>query len=176
MEASAGFALIEIATGNVVARTAALPWRVAVIGTGVCDFDAVGQIMPDADRPTHRVVQAVMINNPPGELYAPIGESVAYNAAAGRVEVTMSYPAQPNVTPPVEVIRVAYLKAALAQIGKLTVVDAAVTDPVMKALWEYAADIRRDDPDMHAIATALNIDLNDVWTRAQAIRASRGGE
>lgn len=70
-----------------------------------------------------------------------------------------------------EVIRVAYLKAALAQINKLDVVNSAVTDPVQKALWSSATEIKRTDPNMIQVAQALSIDLDDLWSRALAIRA-----
>jgi hypothetical protein len=82
---------------------------------------------------------------------------------------------EPAPEAPVETIRVAYLVAALAQINKRNAVDAHISDPVLRALWDRATEIRRDDPDMAAVAAALNVDLSDVWARARAIRAARVG-
>lgn len=97
------------------------------------------------------------------------GRDLALHAlAVRRSEITgESLPA-----PPVETIRVAWVKASLAQIGKLEPVNAAVTDPVLKALWDSATEIRRDDPDMVEVAAALSIDLDHLWARARAIRAA----
>ena len=103
----------------------------------------------------------------------PIEDSIAIGIDA--VTITMADP-PPAPAPPAEVIRIAYLKAALAEAGELARVDAAVTDPVLRALWEYAADIRRDDRDIIAMATALSIDLDALWRRAREIRVERGLE
>jgi len=100
------------------------------------------------------------------------GDYAALKAAEARGEIAIA----PYVAPPAppETIKTAYLKAAMAQIGKLAAVDAAVTDPVLAVLWANATEMRRDDPDMAAIARGLSIDLDDLWTRARAIRAARG--
>lgn len=101
-----------------------------------------------------------------------VGESGIESVA---IEIDRVVITRTPAPPPVEVIRTAYLAAALAQIGKLAAVDAAVGgDPVLDALWKRATEMRRDDPDMAAVAKALSIDLDDVWTRARAIRAARG--
>lgn len=97
----AGYSLIAIASGAVVATRGALPCRIDVPNVGVCDFDAPGQVMPDAQAPTHRLVARVLVDDPPGALYAPTGETEAYDPVAGRVVVTRLYPAAPNVMPPV---------------------------------------------------------------------------
>lgn len=102
-----------------------------------------------------------------------LDELTAECAAAGIVPQSPSAPVTTSIAPPPETIRAAYLKAALAQIDKLTAVDAAVTDPVLKTLWASATEIRRDDPDVAAVAAALAIDLNDLWARARTIRAAR---
>ncbi len=74
-------------------------------------------------------------------------------------------------------IHKAWLRAALASIEKLAAVDAAVqaAGAVQWELWANATTISQDDPDVNAIATALGIDLDAVFTAARAIRAARGG-
>lgn len=106
-----------------------------------------------------------------------------YAAAAAQIialikerdDLALKLREQPFPQHPIETIRTAWLKAALAQIGKLADVNAAVTDPVFKALWDSATEIRRNDPDVIAVAAALAIDLDDLWARARAIRAARSG-
>lgn len=71
------------------------------------------------------------------------------------------------------VIKTAYLKAALAEIDKLDLVNSSVTDPVLKTLWENATEIKRTDPDVIQIAQQLNIDLDSLWIEAIRIRDSR---
>lgn len=87
-----------------------------------------------------------------------------------------SPPAPVPPSPPDET-HAAWLRAALAEAGKLDAVDAAVeaAGPVKLALWQYATTIRRDDPDVMAIAGALKIDLAALFLRADAIRRERTG-
>lgn len=173
MITSSGFALIRLSDHQIIGESGSLPWRVTVTDVGVCDFDAVGQVMPDADAPTHKLIERVTNDSPPGPQYTPTGSDVSYDPNSDRVIIKMIYPAQPNVVAPVEVIRTAYLKAALAQMNKLDVVEAAIQDPVLKALWDHATEMRRDDPDMIALAAALSIDIEAVWIAARAIREAR---
>jgi hypothetical protein len=74
-------------------------------------------------------------------------------------------------------IHKAWLRAALAEAGKLEAVDAAVqaAGPVKWELWSNATTISQDDPDVTAIASALGIDLAAVFTAARSIRTARGG-
>lgn len=74
-------------------------------------------------------------------------------------------------------IHKAYLRAALASIERLAEVDAAVQSAgaVKWELWANATTIAQDDADVNAIADALGIDLDAVFTAARAIRAARGG-
>lgn len=74
-------------------------------------------------------------------------------------------------------IHKAWLRAALADIGRIAELDAAVQSagPVPWELWSNATTISQDDPDVTAIAAALNIDLAAVFTAARAIRTARGG-
>jgi hypothetical protein len=69
-------------------------------------------------------------------------------------------------------IHVAWFRAALAEIEKLDIVDAAVTaaGPVQEQLWNYATTIRRNHPSIVSIAAALNIDLDALFIRAAQIR------
>jgi hypothetical protein len=78
--------------------------------------------------------------------------------------------------PPRE-IHIAWLKAALADLGKLDAVEAAVaTLPAAKRImWEYATSIIETDADVIAIAGALRIDLAAVFDRAEAIRSGKFG-
>jgi hypothetical protein len=72
-------------------------------------------------------------------------------------------------------IHVAWFKAALADMGKLNAVDAAVaTLPAAKqVMWEYATSINEADADVIAIAGALKINLAAVFDRAEAIRMDK---
>lgn len=74
-------------------------------------------------------------------------------------------------------IHIAWLRAALAEAGALTNVNAAVAaaGAVKQALWEYATTIRRADPDVGAIAGALSLDLDALFIRADEIRRERQG-
>lgn len=74
-------------------------------------------------------------------------------------------------------IHKAWLRAALADIGRIADVDAAVhtAGPVSWELWSNATTISQDDPEVNAIAGALGIDLDAVFAAALAIRAARGG-
>jgi len=76
---------------------------------------------------------------------------------------------------PVEQVHIAWLKAALAEAGKLDAVNAAVSKsgPVSSALWEYATTIRADDRDVVAIAAALRLDLTAMFRRAHALSKER---
>lgn len=74
-------------------------------------------------------------------------------------------------------IHIAWFKAALADLGKLDAVEAAVaTLPAAKRImWEYATSIIETDADVIAIAGALRIDLAAVFDRAEEIRAGKFG-
>lgn len=76
---------------------------------------------------------------------------------------------------PDRVIHKAYLRAALASIDKLAEVDAAVTAAgvVQWELWANATTISQDDPEVNAIAEALDIDLAAVFEIAHGIRSAR---
>lgn len=84
----------------------------------------------------------------------------------------------PPPPPPPRAILIGWFKAALSQMGKLTIVDQAVQGlPEWKRiLWEYATSVREDDADVVAVAGALNIDLAAVFDLAEEIRiATKGG-
>lgn len=83
---------------------------------------------------------------------------------------------EPVIPVPTE-IHVAWLRAALAEDGVLDDVNAAVAaaGAVKLALWEYATTIRRNDPDVVAIAGALSLDLDALFIRADEIRLERQG-
>lgn len=42
-------------------------------------------------------------------------------------------------------------------------------------LWANATTISQDDPDVNAIASAFDIDLDAVFTAARALREARAG-
>tara|TARA_R110002020_G_scaffold34066_33_gene103947 strand:- start:8922 stop:9422 length:501 start_codon:yes stop_codon:yes gene_type:complete len=77
------------------------------------------------------------------------------------------------VPAPVTSIHKAYFRAALAAFDKLGDVDAAVTaaGPVKAELWAGATTIDITDPDVVAIAGALEIDVAAVLTKAREIQA-----
>ena len=66
----------------------------------------------------------------------------------------------------------AYLRAALAEAGKLDTILANV-DPVKRELFKGATTFRRGEPDLEAGALAFGIDLAATFKRADEIRASR---
>lgn len=86
-------------------------------------------------------------------------------------------------TPPIasievpESVHIAWLEAALAEAGALDGVNAAVAaaGAVKLALWKRVTTIRRNDPDVVAIAGALSLDLDALFIRADEIRSERQG-
>lgn len=94
--------------------------------------------------------------------------------AARIAEIKSQIPATPS---PETAIHKAWVRAALASAGHLAAVDAAVQQAgaVKWELWANATAIDRNDSDVVAIAAALGIDLDAVFTEARAIRAARGG-
>lgn len=72
-------------------------------------------------------------------------------------------------------VHAAWLKAALAEIGKLDAVNAATVKAgaVPAALWATATTIRADDRDVIAVARALDIDLPTLFRRAASLRKER---
>lgn len=57
-----GFSLVRLSDGAEV-WAGTLPARVIIAGA-VCDFDRAGQVMPDKDRPTHKMVERNRIDRP----------------------------------------------------------------------------------------------------------------
>lgn len=98
------------------------------------------------------------------------------NVQTGDVTVNADFiaPFFPSPAMPRE-MHVAWFKAALADMGKLNAVDAAVaTLPATKqVMWEYATSINETDADVIAIADALQINLAAVFDRAEAIRTEK---
>lgn len=52
-----GYSLVRLSDGAVLANADYLPVRIAVDGVGVADFDAAGQVIPDSETPTHKLVE-----------------------------------------------------------------------------------------------------------------------
>lgn len=48
----------------------------------------------------YRAVNRVIVDNKPGEYYAPTGQTVVYDAANDRIVVTILYPGSPNIPIP----------------------------------------------------------------------------
>jgi hypothetical protein len=90
-------------------------------------------------------------------------------ADGGQIAAYVAPPAPPRE------IHVAWFKAALADMGKLNAVDAAVaTLPAAKqVMWEYATSINEADADVIAIASSLRINLATVFNKAETIRADK---
>ena len=73
--------------------------------------------------------------------------------------------------PPVTGVHIAWLEQALIEIDKLDAVNAAVAaDPAKASLWRRVVTVNRNDRDVIEVATALQIDLNALFSRADAIR------
>lgn len=80
-----------------------------------------------------------------------------------------------NVSPPsapgAREVHGAWFRAALAQMGVLATVRAAL-DPVKLTLFDGATAFRIDHPDVIAVASALGIEVAAVFDAAEALRAS----
>jgi len=100
------------------------------------------------------------------------------NVVTGEIVIEPDFiaPSFPEPAKPRE-IHIAWFKAALADMGHLDAVEAAVaTLPAAKRImWEYATSIIETDADVIAIAGALRIDLAAVFDRAEEIRAGKFG-
>lgn len=48
----------------------------------------------------YRAVNRVVVDNRPGQYYAPIGVSVVYDSGTDTVTATVQYPGSSNITPP----------------------------------------------------------------------------
>lgn len=71
------------------------------------------------------------------------------------------------------VVSMRQARLALAQVGKLAAVDAAVAaaDQATQISWEYATEVRRLDPVMCALARVLGMtdgDLDNLFKIARA--------
>lgn len=84
-----GYSLVEIASGQIIANPSGLPCRLDVAGVGVCDFDQPGQIMPDADAPTHKLVERVLSEPAPAQPATVSSETAVFDG--GQVVVTRTY-------------------------------------------------------------------------------------
>lgn len=76
---------------------------------------------------------------------------------------------------PIRDISMVWFRIALAELGHLQAVDAAVAQlgEAEQLLWEYGFSIREDDKDAMAIASALGIGLGVVFDKAEEIRSAR---
>lgn len=84
-----GYSLVEIASGAIIANPSNLPCRLDVAGVGVCDFDKPGQVMPDADAPTHKLVERVLSEPSPNQPATVSSETAAFDGE--KVVVTRTY-------------------------------------------------------------------------------------
>lgn len=105
---------------------------------------------------------------PDNEIRAALADWIAAGGVIG------AYVAPPASIEP-RSSHVAWIEAALAEIGKLEAVNAAVAaaGPVKLALWRRATTIKISDPDIAAIAAAIKIDLTALFDRADALRRAR---
>lgn len=87
-----GYSLVRLSDGAVLTSVAFLPCRLSVDGVGVVDFDAVGQVMPDADAPTHKLVErwATLPTTPRDEI---VSETDAFDGTKVIVTREWSTPA-----------------------------------------------------------------------------------
>lgn len=113
------------------------------------DGSQVFTAIPSGDGPTQRAIDEALAN---GLVIAP-------------------YEQPPALEP---VVHVAWLRAALAESGELAAVDraAGAADPVTKQLWDYATTVRRQHLAVIAIGSALRLDLDQLFARAEALRAA----
>lgn len=63
-------------------------------------FFAVGGELTIGGVLRYRAVNRVIVNDKPGEYYAPTGQTVVYDAANDRIVVTIQYPGAPNLPIP----------------------------------------------------------------------------
>jgi hypothetical protein len=149
-----GYALVALANSAIVSRVGlALPVRLTVAGVGVCDFDKAGQVMPDAEKPSHIFVERVLQNEPPEALHEIASETDTF--VGGRVLVTRVY----NLLP-----------APIRQIDKAVILE-RLTDAQLEAAlgmmtarqkerWRMPGRpaINSDDPEMLALLRAVGAD------------------
>lgn len=74
-----GYSLVELASGTEIRSVAGLPARFDLPGIGVVDFDKPGQVMPDSQKPTHRLVERVLGSAPPAAAHSVVSETVSFD-------------------------------------------------------------------------------------------------
>lgn len=148
-----GYALIHLASGAEVQSTRSLPWRVNLPGVGVCDFDRVGQVMPDADAPTHKVVLRVLANDPPSGAFDIVGEAVAFDGT--QAVVTRSYQSLPE---PRRMIEKSVILERITD-AQLTAALAMMT-PRQIERWRMPGhpSLYVDDPELLGLLAAVGAD------------------
>lgn len=87
-----GYSLVSLELNEEIQFTSSLPWRVK-INADICDFDQVGQIMPNSEAPTHKVVERVLSDSPPPGPCTIISENTQFDGV--QVIVYRSYEVQP---------------------------------------------------------------------------------
>jgi hypothetical protein len=99
------------------------------------------------------------------------------NAAAWDALMASGVPIGDYAAPvPFRAVHAAWIKAALAEIGKTEDVrNLLASAPVKLALWENVTTVRDDHPDIKGVAGALGIDLADLFNRAERLRTANGG-
>lgn len=100
------------------------------------------------------------------------------NVALGWVFADDKFAPPPEREPVAAVPRTiagAYFRGALAQMGRLDEVLAALSDPVKLELFRGATAFNEGDADVIEVASALAIDLPEVFDRAATIRSQRNG-
>jgi len=90
-----GYAVVELATGTVLARGVALPLQLSSGGMQV-SFDRVGLVAPDSTSPLWRCVERELVSVPPVEPHQTTDEEESFDGV--RVLVTRTYALVPLPT------------------------------------------------------------------------------
>ncbi len=88
-----GYSLVRLSDGVVVAGAYALPCRCVVDGVGTADFDKAGQVIPDSEAPTHKLVERWIVGEPSTARDALVSEVQSFDGEKVTVTRVWSTPA-----------------------------------------------------------------------------------
>ncbi len=150
-----GYGLVELGSGTRIAVVGSLPARITVADVGVCDFDQAGQVMPDSEKPTHKLVERVLDNEPPAEPYRIVGESEKFDGDV--LHVTRDYELLPAER---RLVSKATIVDRLQAAGKLDAARAALDaqDLYTRERWNSRSAIYADDVTAIALLQAIGAD------------------
>lgn len=118
----------------------------------------------------YRLIERWIDNQPPSKFHRKLSETVE---VTDKLVITVNYETSPTMVP--ESVSPLQIRRALRLTGLKDTIDAyinAVPDPDVKDAWEYAVEIRSDNPLIASAATALGKtqqDLEDLFRLASTL-------